>query len=111
MALGMNNFDAIVFLQQFNYGYPMTIEDMAAQFYVIDPIKDGDGNDKIATIDCHNKKGANVGGKAGIVGADDPTLCNHPEFLIKRFVFDNERQITQYPFLLICTNEGSSNDN
>ena len=83
--MGFDNFDAIVFLQQFNNGYPMTIKDMAAVFYVIDPTKNGDGNDKIATIDCHNSKGV-PGGKAGIVGADNPKLCNHPEFLIKRCV-------------------------
>ena len=83
LALGFNNFDAIIFLQQFNDGYPMTIKDMAAAFHVIDPEKTDDGKDKIATIDCHNKKGVNEG-KVGIVGADDPTLCNSPEFLIKR---------------------------
>ena len=63
----------------------MTIKDMAAAFYVIDPNKKGDGDDKIATIDCHNSKGADVGGKAGTVGADDPTKCNHPAFSIKRY--------------------------
>lgn len=64
----------------------MTIKDMAAAFYVIDPDKPGDGSDKVATINCHNSKGSH-GGLAGIVGADNPTLCNHPEFLINRYVF------------------------
>ena len=82
MALGMSNFDAIVFLQQFNNGYPMTIKDMAAAFYVVDPGKKGDGGDKIATIECHNSIG--VPGRTGVVGADDPKLCDKPEFLVKR---------------------------
>ena len=94
MALGFNNFDAIVFLQQFNNGYPITIKDMAAAFYVIDPDKKGDGGDKIATIECHNSKGVPAG-KAGIVGADDPKLCNKPEFLIKRCVPLNEQSSYQ----------------
>ena len=85
MALGMDNFDSVVFLQQFNKGYPMTIKDMTAAFYVTDPNKKGDGSDKIATIDCHNSKPANVGGIADTVGADDPTKCNHPAFSIKRY--------------------------
>ena len=79
----MSNFDAVIFLQQFNLGYPMTIKDMAAAFYVIDPDKKGDGGDKIATIDCHNSKGA-TGGRNGKVGADPPNRCAHPEFQVKR---------------------------
>ncbi|KAL9602195.1 MAG: hypothetical protein Q9179_002621 [Wetmoreana sp. 5 TL-2023] len=83
MALGFNNFDAIIFLQQFNDGYAMTIKDMAAAFYVVDPDKEGDGSDKIATIECNNSKGV-PGGRAGTVGKDSPKLCNDPHFLIKR---------------------------
>ena len=83
LALGFDNFDAIIFLQQFNDGYAMTIKDMAAAFYVTDPEKPDDGGDKIATIRCHNSKGI-AAGKAGIVGADSPKVCNKPEFLIKR---------------------------
>ena len=83
MAMGMNNFDAIVFLTQFNQGYAMTIKAMAAEFYVVDDTKRGDGADKIATIECHNNKGVPAG-RAGIVGADNPKLCNHPTFSVKR---------------------------
>ncbi len=88
-VLGMNNFDTIVFQIQFNLGYPMTIPDMAKNFYVIDPNKKGDGDDKIATIKCNNKKGTPAG-KAGIVGGDNPTLCNHPTFTINRYVSNQE---------------------
>ena len=81
----MNNFDAIVFLQQFNNGYPMTIKDMAAVFYVIDPSKKDDGSDKIATIQCHNTDMVN-GGHAGVQIGDKPNVCDKPEFTIKRSV-------------------------
>ncbi len=83
MAMGMNNFDAIVFLQQFNNGYPMTIRDIAAAFYVVDPNKKGDGGDKIATIECHNTKGTPAG-RAGVLGGESRTVCDKPEFKIKR---------------------------
>jgi hypothetical protein len=83
MAMGMNNFDAIVFLQQFNDGYAITIKDMAAAFYVVDPEKQDDGSDKIATIVCHNSKGV-AAGRAGMLGADSSKVCANPEFKIKR---------------------------
>ena len=83
MALGMNNFDAIVFLQQFNAGHAMTIKEMAQAFYVVDEKKAGDGDDKIATIVCHNSLGTQVF-KGGIVGQDKHSVCNKPEFNIKR---------------------------
>lgn len=79
----MSHFDSIVFLQQFNDGYPMTIEDMAAAFYVEDPGKKGDGDDKIATIECHNSQGIQ-GAKDSGMGADKPDKCNDPVFKIKR---------------------------
>ena len=85
MGLGLNNFDSMVFLEQFNGGYPMTIKDMAAHFYVVDENKKGDGSDKMATITCHNFKGTPAG-KAGIVGADNPKWCNKPVFAINRLV-------------------------
>ena len=56
MALGMKNFDAIVFLQQVKNGSPMTLKDIAAAFCIIVLDKSGDGGDKIARIDCHNSK-------------------------------------------------------
>lgn len=85
--MGMNNFDAIIFLQQFNKGHAITIRDMAAAFYVVDPGKNGDGDDKIATIDCHNSNGTNLpANRVGNIGGNDPKLCNKPQFLIKRFV-------------------------
>ena len=84
MVLGVNNFDAIVFLQHFNDGYAMTIPDMARSFYVIDPNKQGDGDDKPAVIECHNRPGV-LSGKAGVVtGQDDPKLCADPAFKINR---------------------------
>ena len=92
-VLGFNNFDAIVFLQQFNQGYPMSIKDMAAAFYVIDPTKKGDGGDKIATIDCHNKRGTPAG-RAGVIGGDNFALCNHPEFLVNRYVHERRLRPT-----------------
>lgn len=84
MALGMNNFDSIVFLTNFNDGYAMSIPDIAKKFYVIDEKKNGDGVDKVATITCHNEKGV-PGGRAGIIGADSPKVCNNPEFKINRY--------------------------
>lgn len=47
----------------------MTIKDMVAAFYVIDPTKSGDGGEKIAAIHCHNRRGVPAG-RAGIVGGD-----------------------------------------
>jgi len=85
MALGMNNFDSIVFLEQFNDGYPMTIKDMAANFYVVDENKKGDGADKLATITCHNTA-PHAAGRAGMIGGDKPEWCNKPEFAINRSV-------------------------
>ena len=83
-VLGFENFDAITFQIQYNLGYPMTIPDIAKAFYVIDPDKKGDGDDKIATIKCNNKKGSPAG-RAGIIGGDNPSLCNHPTFAINRY--------------------------
>lgn len=79
----MNNFDSIAFLLQFNDGYPMTIDDMAKAFYVVDEYKKGDGADKIATIECRNDHGVPAG-RAGVVGGDSSKVCDHPEFKIKR---------------------------
>lgn len=56
MALQMTNFDAVLFLSQFNDGYPMTIPDIAKNFYVIDDRKH-DGKDKMAIIDCNMGRG------------------------------------------------------
>jgi len=80
MAMGMNNFDAIVFLTQ---GYAMSIKDMVAAFYVVDDTKLNDGADQIATIECHNKKGKALG-RAGTIGGDRPSVCDNPTFSIKR---------------------------
>ena len=73
IAIGLKNFDAIIFLQPFNDGYPITIKDMAAAFYVVDPEKQGDGGDKIATIECQNSKGVTAG-RAGILGVDSSKM-------------------------------------
>ena len=59
----------------------MTIPDIAAAFYVINPTIPGDGSDKVATINCRNSQGTS-GGKAGKVGAQDPYHCWNPEYLI-----------------------------
>ena len=83
LALMLSNFVATVFLQQFNNGFPMTIKEMAAAFYVTDSDKKGDGNDKMAIINCHNNKGTQEG-IAGVIGADDPKVCNKPEFKLNR---------------------------
>ena len=83
MAMGMDNFDAIVFLTQFNQGYAMSIPEIAAAFYVVDETKPGDGSDKMATITCHNNMGTPAG-KAGIVGADPPHECDNPVFALNR---------------------------
>ncbi len=66
-------------------GYPMSIKDIAAAFYVIDPTKKGDGDNEVATIDCNNKYGAPA--KDRLIGGDNFLLCNHPTFAIKRYVF------------------------
>ena len=83
MALGMDNFDAIVFLTQFNQGYAMSIPEIAAAFYVVNETLPGDGSDKMATITCHNNKGIPAG-RAGIVGADPPNECDNPVFTLNR---------------------------
>ena len=83
MALGFYNFDSIAFLTHFNDGYAMSIKDMATAFYVIDETKSGDGNDKIATITCHNKKGTPAG-RAGVIGGDRENVCDDPEFKLNR---------------------------
>lgn len=49
----MTNFDTVLFLSQFNDGYPMTIPDIAKHFYVIDDRKHDDGKDKMAIVDCN----------------------------------------------------------
>ncbi|KAL2042086.1 hypothetical protein N7G274_005274 [Stereocaulon virgatum] len=83
MALGWNNFDSIVFLEQFNNGYPMTIKDMVANFDVVNEHKKGDGADKLATITCHDTAPLPAG-RAGVIGGDNPKWCNKPEFAINR---------------------------
>lgn len=83
MALGFNNFDSIAFLTHFNDGYAMSIKDMAATFYVIDENKPGDGNDKIATITCHNKIGIPAV-KGGVIDGDKGDVCDDPEFKLNR---------------------------
>lgn len=83
MAMGFDNFDAIVFLIQFNQGYAMSIADMAAAFYVVDETKPGDGSNKMATITCHNNKGVTAG-RAGTIGADSPLVCDNPVFALNR---------------------------
>ena len=83
-ALGLHNFDAIAFLLYFNLGYAMSIKEIAAAFYVIDPTKSGDGDDKVATINCNNRA-AQEAGKGGLITADPPSLCNHPTFSINRY--------------------------
>ena len=90
MSLGLNNFDSIVLLEQFNNGYPMSIPDMAAIFYVVDETKPGDGSDKMATITCHNSLGPVPNGRAGELdqhmNGDDPKWCDNPVFAINRSV-------------------------
>lgn len=81
-ALGLNNFDAIAFLLRFNEGYPMSIPDMANAFHVIDPMIVGDGDDAPATIDCRNKPQRQL--PDGSFLGDDPDLCMHPLYAIKR---------------------------
>ena len=83
MAMGLDNFDAIVFLTQFNQGYAMSIPEIAGAFYVVDETKPGDGSDKMATITCHNKKGV-LAGKAGVIGADPTNVCDNPVFALNR---------------------------
>jgi hypothetical protein len=83
MAMGMNNFDSIVFLTQFNQGYAMSIPEMAKNFYVVDETKQGNGSDKMATITCHNKPGTPAG-RAGTIGGDNPKWCDNPVFALNR---------------------------
>lgn len=83
MAMGMNNFDSIAFLTQFNEGYAMTIKAISKEFHVVDEHKEGDGGDKVATIKCHNSKGV-PGPRGTTFGADSPKQCNDPTFHINR---------------------------
>lgn len=80
-VLKMDNFDSAVFLINYNFGFAMTIPELAEKFYVVDPTKEGDGNDKVATIHCNNTKG--VPSRSGWLG-DKPGLCNHPFYSINR---------------------------
>ena len=77
VTLGLNNFDAIALLIQFNDGYPITIKELAAAFR---------SQDKIATFECHNKPRAGPFGKEQIYTGDDPTLCVAPTYAIDRYV-------------------------
>lgn len=99
MALGMNNFDSIVFLINFNSGYAMSIPDMANSFYVIDESKPGDGSDKVATITCHNNKCVEAG-KAGCIGGDPPEVCDNPTFAINRY-FSSQMGLTEARLILV----------
>ena len=83
MALGFDNFDAIVFLVQFNQGYAMSISEMAKNFYVVDETIPNDGSDKMATITCHDKRGTPAG-RAGTLGGDNPKWCDNPVFALNR---------------------------
>ena len=56
---------------------------MAAAWFVINPTAENSGSDKIATINCNNKKCVEAS-KAGCVGGDPPLLCNHPTFAAPR---------------------------
>lgn len=55
-SLGWDHFDSIVFLLHYNHGYAMSLHSMAAAFYIVDPLKPGDGADQIATINCHSHR-------------------------------------------------------
>ena len=82
-VFGWDNFDSIVFLIQYNKGYPITLPEMASYFYNIDdPKNSGDGSDQIATMKCNNLKGtANAfGGWEG----SDPGKCANPSFQLNR---------------------------
>ncbi|KAK4695152.1 hypothetical protein P7C71_g2545, partial [Lecanoromycetidae sp. Uapishka_2] len=79
--LGMTNFDAIVFLINFNAGYAMSIPEIAQNFYVADPTKPNDGSDKVAVINCNNNK-CTTAQKAGCIGGDSPKVCNNPTFKV-----------------------------
>ena len=82
-VFGWDNFDSIVFLIQYNKGYPITLPEMASYFYNIDdPNNSGDGSDQIATMKCNNLKGtANAfGGWEG----SDPGKCANPSFQLNR---------------------------
>ena len=51
-----DNFDAVAFLLTYNDGYPMSIPDMAAAFFVIKSgINDADGTSKVATVTCNSQ--------------------------------------------------------
>ncbi len=62
----------------------MTIKDMAAAFHVVNENQKGDGDDKIATIECYNIPPL-VAGREGPMGGDDPKVYDKPEFKIKRY--------------------------
>lgn len=61
---------------QYNEGYAMTIEDMAAAFQF-----NGTAN-AAAVVDCHN--GAHHPGLHGGINGDDPRFCNHAKFSLDR---------------------------
>lgn len=84
MALGMSNFDTIVFLTQFNKGFAMTIPELAKSFYVVDENRKGDGADEMATISCHAKNCPNP--VRGCLMGTDITQCENPTFAINRYI-------------------------
>ena len=55
-SLKWDNFDPIAFLLQYNEGYAMSLPEIAAAFYIVDPSKPGDGADRIATITCQQQR-------------------------------------------------------
>lgn len=51
-----DNFDSVAFMLAYNDGYPMSIPDMAAAFFVINSgINDADGTGKVATVTCNSQ--------------------------------------------------------
>lgn len=85
MALGMSNFDTIVFLTHFNDGYAMSTAEIAKAFYVVDETKDGDGSDKMATITCHPQT-CPPNPPHGCLESTDIEECKDPTFAINRYV-------------------------
>lgn len=73
-------FSIVAFLVHFNNGFAMTIPDMVNAFYTITPNIPHDGDDQVATINCHNA----VAPHDNLGGPDDPDsdYCLKPSYYI-----------------------------
>lgn len=76
-----DNFDSVAFLLTYNDGYPMSIPDMAAAFFVVKSgINDADGGSKVATVTCNSQSICTD----PLNCASTDSVCTTPTFAMKK---------------------------